>query len=92
MQLLNKRSLLKVLFYCPESDYYYESEEVMRDLLDNKSRPEIFRKVKQLINSVAIASVLRISEVSYKLEKSNSLDIDIQNLQPQPKQAQAKNE
>ena len=51
-----------MLFYCPESKFFYDDSEVIRDLLVNWSRQEVLKQVKQLINKAQMASVSKISE------------------------------
>ena len=61
---MSKRDLMKVLYYCPESDYFYDSEDVMRDMKLNQTRPAVFKIVEELINRVSAKPKVNIIKVS----------------------------
>lgn len=42
IQILTKENLMKILYYVPESDYYYCDDVIMKELEEKKSRQEIF--------------------------------------------------
>ena len=45
--------LMKFLYYCPESDFYYDSHNVMKDMAKRQTRSDLARKLKQLIKRVS---------------------------------------
>ena len=63
-RLMSKRDLMKVLYYCPESDYFYDSEDVMKDMELNQTRPTVFKIVEELINRIRFKRIVNIIEVS----------------------------
>ena len=63
-------ALLKVLFYCPESDFYYCSIAVMHRMAE-EDRKDIMKKVKDLISRVALVKLKSISEVAREQEMSS---------------------
>ena len=70
VQVMQKDALLKVLYYCPESEFYYGNIAVMHRMAE-EDRKEIMKKVKDLINRVAMAKLDRISEVPREQEMSS---------------------
>ena len=42
VKLLGKTMLMKILFYCPESDYFYDDEETMNEMVQKWTRPQVF--------------------------------------------------
>lgn len=62
VQLLNKNKLVKVLYYCPESDFYYDDFNIIRDMLNNWSRPDVMKQVKKLIRKSSMVDIDEISE------------------------------
>ena len=67
---MSKSRLMKVLYYCPESDYYYDSDEEMTRMRDHLSRFEVLQKVKKLINRVRTTPDAEISEAGSSKEES----------------------
>lgn len=63
---------MKILYYVPESDYYYCDDVIMKELEEKKSRQEIFQKVKAMIYSsrVTIPDNVEIEEVASVDERS----------------------
>ena len=47
-----------MLYYCPESNYYYDSDEVMTDMKEKWSRTQVMLKVKELIAKVSKSPIL----------------------------------
>ena len=54
---MNRETLLKVLYFCPESDYYYESQAVMRKMSESQSTLDLLSKVKELVMRASPDSV-----------------------------------
>ena len=68
VQLMSKNLLMKVLYYCPESNYYYDSEEVMTDMKERWSKFKVLQEVKELITRVITADEVKISEAHFTKE------------------------
>ena len=49
VQLLGKSMLIKILYYCPESDFYYDDHETIKEMLEKWTRKQVLQQVKQLI-------------------------------------------
>ena len=47
---MNKRKLMKVLYYCPDSSYYYDSWDVMKKMQEEWTHLEVHQKVMELID------------------------------------------
>ena len=78
VQCMNKEHLISLLQYCPESNYYYASDTVIKEMVDNQSRQDIFQKVKALIFEKTVANTNGIEEVSSEYEKSLSVEMKIE--------------
>ena len=63
---------MKVLYYCPESDFYYDDDEVMTDMKERWSKFQVLQKVKELIARVKTAHEVKISEAPSSKEYSLS--------------------
>ena len=74
---MTKAELIDLLHYTPECDFYYDDEDVINRLRDNKSRQDVFKKVKALINNDMVSSVDQISEKDSEFESSKSVKVKI---------------
>ena len=59
---MTKSNLLKVLQFTPESDFYYDSEEVMKAIEEKESRQDVLKRVKALIAKGSMSEIDQISE------------------------------
>ena len=74
---MTKAELIDVLHYTPESDFYYDDEEVINRLRDTESRQDVLKKVKALISNDIVSSVDHISEKDSEFESSKSVKFKI---------------
>ena len=74
VQLMVKEDLMRVLFYTPESKYYYCREDIMEEMTKNESRQDVLKKVKALITKSSMNGVSKISEKGSEYEKSKSVE------------------
>ena len=74
IQLMVKEDLMRVLFYTPESEYYYCREEIVEDMTKNESRQDVLKKVKALIARCSMNGVNMISEKGSEYERSKSVE------------------
>lgn len=52
---MSKRKLMKVLYYCPDSSFYYDSWDVMKKMEEEWTHLEVHQKVMELINKATKA-------------------------------------
>ena len=74
---MTKAELIDLLHYTPESDFYYDDEDVINRLRDTESRQDVLKKVKALINNDIVSSVDHISEKDSEFESSESVKVKI---------------
>ena len=63
---------MKVLYYCPDSSYYYDSEEQMKEMRDEWTMLKVLQEVSKLILRVSKAEGNEIQEVSSSSNNSPS--------------------
>ena len=49
VQLMTKENLIEVLFYTPESNFYYSTEEARRKMEEQDTRQDVLKLVKAMI-------------------------------------------
>lgn len=69
---MEKQNLVQVLYYCPESNYYYDDHDLVRNMVTKWTRQEVLREVKALIARMNQWSVNEIEEMGSEYEKSVS--------------------
>ena len=63
VQLMTKENLIDVLFYTPESNFYYSSEEARRKMEESDSRQDVLKMVKAMIFKHSMTGVKSIEEM-----------------------------
>lgn len=65
---------MRVLFYTPESNYYYCREDIIQDMTEKESRQDVLKKVKALIAKSSVIGLNKISEKGSEYERSKSAE------------------
>ena len=63
VQLMTKENLIDVLFYTPESNFYYSSEEARRKMEEQDTRQDVLKMVKAMIFERSMTGVKSIEEM-----------------------------
>ena len=74
---MNRETLINVLYFCPESDYYYESQAVMRKMSESQSTPDLLSKVKELVMRASPDSVRLYPQVELDEDDSQSQSVSV---------------
>ena len=73
---------MRLLYYCPESNYYYDDHNIIKAMVTQWSRKEVLQQVKLLIKKASMMSVDGISEKNSSQEASVSVSIDVKSIEP----------
>ena len=63
VQLMTKENLIDVLFYTPESNFYYSTEEAKRKMVEQDTRQDVLKMVKAMIFKHSMNGVTSIAEI-----------------------------
>ena len=64
---------MKVLFYCPESELYYDNSGMIKEMHQKWSKSDVLKKVKELIKKVPVKGMQLIKEAHSDSEMSERI-------------------
>ena len=67
--------LIKILYYCPESDFYYDDHETVKEMVEKWTRKQVLKQVKQLIQRKTNMQVDKPMEMGSAQEASLNVDV-----------------